>query len=119
MNAATATPEVTPTQVLILAKALLSDESKWTKGAAARNARGTAVPLALAVSFCVLGATWRASSILCHRDEDLEYEAEVLLCRAGMTASFNDASTTTFADIHKKLDEAIALSMEASNEAPL
>lgn len=115
MSAETATTDPTPTQVLILAKSILSDPSKWTKGAEGRDVWLNAVNFEHAESFCVHGAVLKAA----HTLGVCSAQAQHLLCEVGMSIAGNDADETTFADIHKALDKAIALSMEISHDTPL
>ena len=103
-------------QVLVEARALISEESKWTKGEEARDADGTPV---LAYSseadcFCALGATFAAAarSFLAPAGpgevarEQLALTAGKilgrpwdLLCPLGAVADFNDHESTSHADV--------------------
>jgi hypothetical protein len=81
---------------------LLSDESKWTKGTAARNSSGSPVHPTNknAVKFCLIGAAVR-----CGVDKELIQPAvkELGFCRISI---FNDHPDTTFADIRRVIEEA-------------
>lgn len=121
MNAATATSDPTPTQVLILAKALLASPANWCQGDAGQDSSGAAalVDHTEAVAFCAFGAVWKAARTLVDPNTfhtqwaRLEGKAGDYLRAVDMTIDQNDDPNTTFADVHAAFDKAIALSMES------
>lgn len=76
---------------------LLSDESKWTKGAFAEDRKGIPVHSKSddAVKWCILGALNKCGCI----KEQVKLEQIVM----GNAAEFNDAPTTTFRDVRELL----------------
>lgn len=115
-NAAIAT-DPTPTRILITAKAILATPAEWCKGAIARTATGEEVDsrLPAAVSFCAFGAINRAVDIVCPEATNFYILLDActdIMQDAGMSPTVNDMPNTTFADVHKAFDIAIALSME-------
>jgi hypothetical protein len=89
---------------------VLSDESKWTKGAFARDTEGKEVPAEdeKAVRWCLVGA-----AIKCRKDYKL-FRHPILTdwweWKPGFSiVRFNDADTTTFKDIRRVVAEFEAL----------
>lgn len=89
-------------------KELLTDESKWTKGAFARTIDNAQICSAsqLAVCFCLQGAMFRCYTIL---DEFRVTRIKILkeLRSGDSIASWNDAPERTFAEVKalvEKLD---------------
>lgn len=98
----------TTVQILEEARELLSDESRWTKGAVARKKSGEPV-LANhpeACSFCTLGAIDKVSE-----GSDVYYTAVATLQKLiGQSLSFfNDAQHRKHSEILKVLEESITL----------
>lgn len=97
---------------------VLTDESKWTKGYSARDARGQYVsPLSdAACSFCLRGAIERAGESHSHESEMIrtieDYVAQLPTAPHYIEGSghcsmvmFNDSETTQWSDIKKMLEE--------------
>ena len=105
---------------------LFTDESKWTKGASARNEEGVLCPphFSEARSWCLMGAI----NLCCRHDFD-ERKATIHALKNAITGGrpndlstaiqekntpnevveisrFNDSPETTFADIRKVIEEA-------------
>lgn len=121
MSVGTATmTEPTPTQALIMAKAILATPAQWCQGAVAKSATDveTCTHYPDAYSFCAFGAVTRAMDILYPTDGRKYYRlldiCTDFLRAVGMEPSVNDAPHTTFEDVHRAFDKAIALSMEPS-----
>jgi hypothetical protein len=105
---------VTPRDVLVAARALIARPEAWTKGAFARAADGTRLYVGerrRRRSRCAAGAYLAAGG----ETDDAGYMA---LCAAmgGVWAvsDFNDAETTTHADVLAAFDRAIAAADGAS-----
>lgn len=98
---------------LMAARELLSDPARWTKDMAARDAGGEEclVDDITAASWCSLGAVLKQ-----HPDFKTEVTAFALLEEAANhnVALFNDAPSTTHADILAAFDRAIATAKAAS-----
>ncbi len=98
---------MTTLEILKAARALIDREEKWTRGAVARTAHGYQVQSIddSAVQFCILGALAKASNNwkLCLMAGD---SLRGLLKTA--IQEFNDAPTTTHADVLALFDRAIA-----------
>ncbi len=100
---------MTPLDVLKGARELLSDEKRWTKGALARDKDGHETGIAVdpdAVCWCAYGAIEH-----CNKEG---YGAEIAMNRVvrGLgwpsIGAFNDADSTTHADVLALFDRAIA-----------
>lgn len=119
-------------ELLLAARRLIDDPARWTQQASARDARGIGTAdLLAACSFCILGAIGRAChSIHGTRSEwDLAAKdsyVDAMLVMAGAVidtrgdndevlsfwtriADFNDAPTTSHADVMAIFDRALAL----------
>lgn len=103
---------VTVKDVLKRASRVLGNETKWTKGAHARDEDGFAVSptCSSACSFCTLGAIRRAMGDLAV-GYDLGNEAnrrlQVEMCTFNV-ADWNDNPNTSFRDVKKAFRAAIA-----------
>jgi len=100
---------MTPREVLIAARAKISDPANWIKGYFANDEHGDVLyndPDAC--RFCALGAVWHLGV-----SSDLEVEADRMLDKAAKARGFdsvihyNDAPTTTHEDILSLYDEVI------------
>jgi hypothetical protein len=91
-------------EVLKAAKALISDEVRWTKGGNARDKDGAHVSAKSknAVCWCMGGA------LLVIRSNRSSEKLLRQVC-GGSIARFNDAPATTHADVMAAFDRAIAL----------
>lgn len=94
----------TTIEILVAARALLSDEKRWTRGDLAHDIDGAAVdPRSKnAVCWCVIGAVQKFS--LGHQCDALNRIHNVV---GGSGSEFNDYLTTTHADVLRVLDAAI------------
>lgn len=101
--------------VLRNARELISDPTRWTKGAFARDREGTAVPVSLqsAQSFCAMGACMKA---LRERGQErfmpgllLDKAAILLSGGQSLTYNYNDHETRTHDEVLWLFDLAIAL----------
>lgn len=99
--------KMTTRDILSRARELLEDPIRWTKGDWARRPDGTGVSFRdeHAVRFCLGGAV----RLVAGRDDDPKLDAIVLLDRltGGHLPRFNDAETTTHADMLALIDKAI------------
>lgn len=93
-------------KVLVAARELLSDEKRWTKGNLAHDVDGDDVrPRSKhAVCWCVMGAVQKFSLGTWHQGGALNRIHGVV---GGSIPEFNDAPTTTHADVLRVLDAAI------------
>lgn len=99
----------TTIEILAATRELLSDEKRWTKNYVARDEIGRAVDhfAPEAVSWCLLGACYKANE---GRSDDPEaWAARNFLTdvASGSFVEFNDYHTTTHADVLRVLDRAI------------
>ena len=108
------TDTLAPVHALIAARALIADPVNWTKEVFARTSDGSAVTLdgPNATCFCAWGAVLRASFIL-ETDTISVYDALQAQMpgpdRAYISIpDFNDAETTTHADVLALFDRTIA-----------
>lgn len=107
---------MTPAEQLRAAKALIDTPEKWTREAFARNAIGESCRPSEATCFCIVGALDNVDHDNPEYDDRAEEALRGLLPKGfyGSITAFNDAETTTHADIMKLFDDAIALA-EASS----
>lgn len=106
---------MTPAEQLRAAKALIDTPEKWTKGEYATGPHGTYASQYSdnAVCYCAMGAIERADYL------DGDWGAHFFLRKTAIergamgVIDFNDAPTTTHADIMKLFDDAIALAEAA------
>lgn len=98
--------QMTPRELLVKSRELLSDPARWTKQAYARDERGRPCEVSSpnAKSFCLLGAMLRE----CDRPR-LVFDADwFLFAHAGATALIlNDDAQTSHADLMTALDGVI------------
>lgn len=109
-------PTLTPLAHLTAARALLAPgPERWTQGAAVRYANGDRrCAIIDAVCFCSLGALWRAGGRDYYSDaERILFETVLETTRFSNIVSFNDAPETTYADVLRVYDLAIAAAGEA------
>ncbi len=105
---------MTTKEILIAARKKIERPECWTKGALARNAAGTELIIGResAVCWCAFGATEAANAgNNDHEASDAERSADNALRSLVPNRdvpSFNDAATTTHADILALFDRAIA-----------
>lgn len=106
---------MTPKQILIEARELISDPKRWAQGAPARNARGISVSVVdeKAQSFCSFGAIYRSANM-----EDWTetlYKAHGFLQdeMCGKILDYND--THTHEEVLAAFDRAIASCDESEN----
>jgi hypothetical protein len=87
---------------------LFTDESRWTKDAFARNAKGKARgPLEPdAVRWCLMGALDFCYGPKSRQQATLRRKIETSPSYHTGIAQFNDSTETTFADIRKVIEEA-------------
>jgi len=83
----TQTPDLTPHQVLVAARTLLSNRDRWTQGAFAKTEKGRVIgpTEAKAVCFCAMGACRHIGG-----ETQIAYRAQDALDRAAQ-AKFSDA----------------------------
>lgn len=81
---------------------LLSDESKWTIMADARDGQGRAIAAddSEAVQWCLLGALRR-----CYGPHDGDAYVRLVKGTRGVISLFNDAPRRTFAEVHALVKE--------------
>ena len=87
---------------------ILTDESKWTRGTSARDANGNRVEVnsPLATSYCLMGACIKAYSGDNRREKRIKiYEQIEALTHVAAVEAYNDAPTTTFADIRALIEK--------------
>lgn len=82
----TQTPDLTPHQILVAARTLLSNRSRWTQGAFAKTEKGRVIgpTEANAACFCAMGACRHIGG-----DTQVAHQAEDALDRAAF-AKFGD-----------------------------
>lgn len=101
---------MTPTDILKLARSLLTPPSAWTKDWEARDfsRRTTSALDPEAVCWCAAGAIWRAGA----KAEDPSWEAEKLLREVvgDSIPEWNDAAERTHPQVLAAFDTAISLS---------
>lgn len=99
-------------EVLVAARALIDTPEKWTKGSMGRTASGACVVASHrdACRWCAIGAVIRV-------DGSVGYRAWDALDAASGSAApmFNDAPSTTHADVMNLFDRAIAACPEAAD----
>lgn len=85
-------------------KDLLTDESKWTKGAYARTAEGRMVFYRdiAATRFCLLGAIFRCYGAIGAGEITERVEKKLSDCS---THGWNDDPRTTFADVRRLVEK--------------
>jgi hypothetical protein len=91
------------------AKDLLSDKSRWTRGADARDRYGYRCDpySSRAVSFCVLGAVLRAYQYRTHaQTEAIRALLQAIPSEYADVESWNDAPDRTFDDVSRVLEAA-------------
>ena len=104
---------MTTKEVLIAARDLIAEPEHWIKGAMAKRTRGSRVRLDSdhpdATCFCLLGAVVCAAGVGKLILEDAEDTLRVWLPANynGQISDFNDARSTTHADVLAVLDCAI------------
>lgn len=100
-------------KVLVSARELLSDEKRWTKGNMARDAAGADVnPRGKkAVCWCVVGAVMKSPLGRLYQGDAIDRIYRVV---GGSIGGFNDAPTTTHADVLRVLDAAIERAKDSS-----
>lgn len=100
-------------KVLVSARELLSDEKRWTKGASARDATGDDVDprSERAVCWCVVGAVVKSTLGMLHQEAALNQVHDVV---DEPIPEFNDAPTSTHADVLRALDAAIERAKDSS-----
>lgn len=97
---------MTPLEILIAGRELISTPERWTKGAFARDANGTEYPCAGAeVCWCFAGAIFKVAP---NAEQGLQTERFIAQA-AGIPniRKFNDDPTTTHADVLAAWDRAI------------
>lgn len=98
---------------------LLADPKSWTQGASARNKWG-GVELSFspsAVCWCLIGASARIDGRLFSDMRSIDAMIRALPDGFSDVVAFNDAETTTHADVLAVIDRAIALAKEeAAND---
>jgi hypothetical protein len=98
----------------VKAKDILTDQSRWTQGAAARDRWGeTCKPSSPeAAAFCVLGAIYRAYSEKAERAEAARRVVEAIVslgwkCRGSLAiGGWNDYPSRKFEDVRRVLEKA-------------
>jgi len=99
------------TEILIGARKILSDPSRWTRQFQARDSAGACIAWNQpeAVCFCLMGAINRAGMTISPSESAPAYEAMDVLDTVIDTSIplFNDRPSTTHEDVLKALDKAI------------
>jgi hypothetical protein len=98
-------------EILKAARDLIADETKWTQGCSAKDAKGEYVsPLSVeAVCFCAIGAVSKVSgqpAFVADKSEPARYLWEVIGVRDQFVFEFND--THTHPEVIALFDKAIA-----------
>lgn len=99
----------------ILDEEIFTGPERWIRKYFACNARGLKIDYrdTHAVAFCVMGARRKAEDIYYNRHSQDEYcSILTLMQNFGMNPSWNDKSSTTFADVKVKLAKLRALPIE-------
>jgi hypothetical protein len=113
-----ATPAGPVESLLTRARKRIEAPEAWTQGYPARNADGLAVPHAspTACKWCIVGTVWVERDQTSHYTGKLGFQLieEASGCNAdeGGIAGFNDAVTTTHAEVIAAFDRAISLAKD-------
>lgn len=110
------TYQTSPADVLLAARDLIADESRWTRFAEARDAEGVPVLATAkgAARFCMVGAVMHVTRV-----EQLDFEAydqcwpHLMQACGGTVSAFNDSARHSHADVLAAMDRAIVLAKEA------
>lgn len=104
---------LTTVEVLRLARALIADESKWIKGADALPSRNADPEEECLNPEDSAAVCWCAGGAICHVAVEYDVAEEVCKTLASHVGvqwvyEFNDAESTTHADVLAAFDKAIA-----------